>query len=78
MKDMVFKVTEGGITHEYFIVDFFKNEENKKDYVVYDEKDDEDLYASAYEIVNNEIYLLPILSDEEWDYVDYMLEDANV
>ena len=78
MNDMTFKVKEDGVLHTYTIVNYFKNEKNNKDYVVYYEEDPNELYASGYEIENNELCLLPIETDEEWDYIDKVMEENHV
>ena len=73
MKDMTFSVMKDNKKHEYEIVKFFKNPNNNNDYIVYHEKNDDELFASKYVIKNNELVLLDIETDEEWEYIDGIL-----
>lgn len=43
-------------------------------YIVYQDENNE-LSASIYKYLNKEIELIPIESDQEWDYVDQMIEE---
>ena len=80
MDDMTFKVDEDGKEKEYKIVKYTKNPNNNKSYIIYHELNDSELYASSYHIQNGEVILDTIDSDEEWDYLDEIInmEEENV
>lgn len=52
-----------------------KFSKGNKNYVIYQEEDKEELYASLYEIVNDTIKLIPIENDKDFDIVDKYLEE---
>ena len=47
-----------------------------KDYLVYSTSEEE-ISASIYKMNGNKLTLLPIETEEEWDYVDKMIEKRN-
>jgi uncharacterized protein YrzB (UPF0473 family) len=47
-----------------------------KDYLVYSTPEEE-ISASIYKMNGNKLTLLPIETEEEWDYVDKMIEKRN-
>ena len=67
MKDMVFKINKD----EYEIVKSVQKDNDN--FLIYKGKNNE-LYASKYEIINNELVLNPIESDKDWDYLDSIME----
>ena len=72
------KLTFNAQGKEYYILKYFKNSKTNKNYIVYkEENNDEDLFASSYDVINDEIILNEIESDEEWDYIDSVLEGEN-
>ena len=73
MKDLTFE--SDGIT--YIIDKYFHYDKTGKNYVVYHEKGDTELFASSYEIVNDEVILNEINTDEEWDYIDSQIGGNN-
>ena len=48
----------------------------KINYIIYTDND-EDYYASRYSIVNDSVILDEIILDEEWDYIDKVLEELG-
>lgn len=75
---LTFKLTENGITKEYFIIKMITNKDNNKNYIIYTENNDnKDVYASTFEINDNELKLHEIENDSEWDYVDSILSNIG-
>lgn len=79
MKDkLTFKLTEDGITKEYFIIKMITNKDNNKNYIIYTENNDnKDIYASTFEINDNELKLHEIENDDEWDYIGSILSNIG-
>ncbi len=75
MKDNYFKVLENDIEKEYKIIKAFKHKDIN--YIIYTDND-EDYYASRYSIVNDSVILDEIILDEEWDYIDKVLEKQKI
>ena len=50
------------------VIKIIENSELKKKYIVY--KDTKDIMASQIIVEKNNYKILPILSEEEWDYID--------
>ena len=63
---------ENGNEKKFIILFTFDNDETKKQYVVYQDpqNDSGDVYASIYDDKGN---LYPIESDEEWDMVEEVI-----
>ena len=67
------------------IIDYFENQTdcilvkvNNKNYIIYTENNDsKDVYASTFEINDNELKLHEIENDSEWDYVDSILSNIG-
>ena len=75
---LTFKLTEDGITKEYFIIKMITNKDNNKNYIIYTENNDNKyVYASTFEINDNELKLHEIENDSEWDYVDSILSNIG-
>lgn len=75
---LTFKLTEDGITKEYFIIKMITNKDNNKNYIIYTENNDnKDIYASTFEINDNELKLHEIENDNEWDYIDSILSNIG-
>ena len=75
---LTFKLTEDGITKEYFIIKMITNKDNNKNYIIYTENNDSKaVYASTFEINDNELKLHEIENDSEWDYVDSILSNIG-
>lgn len=75
---LTFKLTEDGITKEYFIIKMITNKDNNKNYIIYTENNySKDVYASTFEINDNELKLHEIENDSEWDYVDSILSNIG-
>ena len=72
MKDLTFEVKENNKIVKYEIIKYFKH--NNKNYIIYKEPNEEDIYASTYGIKNNDLILGEIETDEEWDYIDEVLK----
>ena len=77
MEKMNFKVEENGQEVEYNIIKPIHNNANNKDYIVYEKENDENLYASAYRIEGNKLILDAINTDEEWDFIDSIMEEID-
>lgn len=74
MNDLTFKVDD----KEYYILNYVKNPNTNKTYILYTEsKDSDTVYASTYSIVKGELILDEITTDEEWDYLDKVLESME-
>lgn len=75
---LTFKLTEDGIEKEYFIIKMITNKDNNKNYIIYTENNDnKDIYASTFEINDNELKLHEIENDDEWDYIDSILSNIG-
>ncbi len=74
MKDNCFTVTENNQVKEFKIIKVFKYKKNN--YIIYTDNDI-DYYASRYSIVNDSIILDEIEYEEEWDYIDKVLEQLG-
>lgn len=73
---LTFKLNEDGIEKEYFIIKMITN--NNKNYIIYSENNDsKDIYASTFEINDNELKLHEIENDDEWDYIDSILSNIG-
>ena len=73
---MKFNVLDkNGKNIECNVIGTFNND--NKHYIIYEENDNkEELYASLYELnENNNIILLPIIEESDWDLVDRYLEN---
>ncbi len=77
MKDMTFEVNENGKSKVFNIIKYFKNPNNDENYIIYKEDNNDEIYASRYIVRNNELELLDINSDDEWDYIDKILGEEN-
>lgn len=68
------KILDNGIEKNYEILYLFENNDNK--YLVYtdNEENNMNILASKYEIIDNEINLIKIESEEEFDFIDKMIE----
>lgn len=74
MKDNYFTVFEKNIKKEYKIIRAFKHK--NKNYIIYTDNNI-DFYASRYSVINNSIMLDEIEFEEEWDYIDKVLEQLG-
>lgn len=74
MKDNYFTILENNIKKEYKIIKAFKYKNNN--YIIYTDNNI-DYYASRYSIINNSIVLDEIEYEEEWDYIDKVLEQLG-
>lgn len=73
---LTFKLNEDGVEKEYFIIKMITN--NNKNYIIYTENNDsKDIYASTFEINDNELKLHEIENDDEWDYIDSILSNIG-
>ena len=74
MEKMSFKVEENGELKEYEIITYVNNPMNHNSYVIYHEPNSDEVYASLYRIEEGEVILDEITTDEEWDFLDEVLE----
>lgn len=73
---LTFKLNEDGVEKEYFIIKMITN--NNKNYIIYTENNDsKDIYASTFEINDNELKLHEIENNDEWDYIDSILSNIG-
>ena len=70
MKDMIFKVDN----NEYTIVKSIQKDNSN--FIIYKDKNNE-VYASKFEIISNELILNPIKDENDWDYIDSILEEET-
>lgn len=71
--DIRFKIiNEKGIQETYIIIDRF--EKNNKNFIIYQEENGNEIYASFYELVNDKMKIIEIEKDEDYDIVDEYLE----
>ena len=73
MDKLEFEVNENGITIHYNIIKYIHNHYTNKDYIVYEEENDNRLYASAFTLENDDLKLEEIETEAEWDYIDAVL-----
>ena len=74
---MSFKVVENGIEIECKIVLKFRDENNDKNYIVYKEDGNDELFASRYSVIDDRIVLDEIETEYEWNMIDNMLERSG-
>ena len=65
-------LNDSGIEETYLIIDKF--EKDNKKFILYQEENKDELYASFYEIIDDKIKLTKIEKDEDYDIVDEYLE----
>ena len=75
MKNLTFEVEENGKNKKFNIIKIVKR--NDKNYIIYNEENSEEINASTYNIVSNKVILGEIETDEEWDYIDQILEGLD-
>lgn len=76
---MKFKIFQDGKEIVCDIIMTFRDGANNIDYIVYtdgtkDENGDLEIYASRYEVKDNNYILNPIEKESEWNLIDLMLE----
>ena len=79
-KNKIFSILEDGSKKDYDVILTFKNEINKKDYVVYTDNTYDDnqklkIYAAIYNPLTAE-FLGNVESEEEWDVIKKVLDNA--
>ena len=70
----MFKVIENDKVIECEILLKFRDDNNDKNYIVYKETGSDVIYASRYDVINEEIVLKGIETEYEWNLIDNMLE----
>ncbi len=65
-------INDNGIEETYLIIDKFEKDDKK--FILYQEENKDELYASFYEIIDDKIKLTKIEKDEDYDIVDEYLE----
>ncbi len=74
-EDKITVVSENGEEKEFTILLTFSSEEYEKDYVVFFEEGEDELYVSSYQQDDNEGGKLDdITDDEEWDMIEEVIE----
>lgn len=74
---MEFKIIDNGKYVNCKSILIFKDDNNDINYIVYSEENDSNIYASRYEIKNDEIVLQSIEKESEWNLIDNMLESSG-
>lgn len=64
---------ELGNIKKYTIVAQFNK--NNKNFIIYKEENNDNLYASFYEVIEDKIKIIPIENDKDYDIVDEYLEN---
>lgn len=65
-------INDNGIEETYLIIDKFEKDDKK--FILYQEENKDELYASFYEIIDDKIKIIQIEKDEDYDIVDEYLE----
>lgn len=68
------------IDNEKFkVIKLIYNDKSEKSYIVYENcnKKDNNIYASTFSFVGNQLVLDEINSEEEWDFIDSKLGEEN-
>ena len=60
-----------GVEKNFVIIDIFKK--NNKNYAIYKEENSDEIYAMLCETKDNDVKLIPIESDIDYDIVDEYL-----
>lgn len=71
--DIKFSIFVNGEEKNFLIIDKFTN--CNKNFIIYTEEDNDELYAALYENVNNDIKIIPIENDHDYDLVDEYLRN---
>ena len=74
IEDITFTYLDNNIKKECIIVDRFQK--NNKNYLIYKEENNDELYAALYEIINNTTKIIPITDDKDYD-VDKLISRLN-
>lgn len=73
IEDIEFTVNDKNGIKKYIIIDKFNK--NNKEYIIYKEKDNDDLYAALCMQNQNELKIIPIEDSNDYDIVDQYLEN---
>ena len=65
-------INDNGIEETYLIIDKFEKDDKK--FILYQEENKDELYASFYEIIDDKIKIIQSEKDEDYDIVDEYLE----
>lgn len=71
--DIKFCLNVNNEIKNFIIIDKFSA--NNKNYIIYKEENSEEIYSSLYEIINDDIKIIPIESDVDYDIVDDYLDN---
>ena len=74
---MEFKIIDDGKEINCESILIFRDDNNNRNYIVYMEENDDNVYSSRYNIVNGEIVLEAIENEYEWNMIDNMLERSG-
>ena len=55
----------------------FKDDSTNINYIVYNEENNDEIYASRYDIIDGKIVLQAIEHESEWNLIDNMLEKSD-
>ena len=73
IEDITFTYLDNNIKKECIIVDRFQK--NNKNYLIYKEENNDDIYAALYEIIDDKLKIIPIEDEIDYDIVDEYLEE---
>ena len=65
-------INENGETITYTIIDKFSKD--NKNYIIYEEDINDNLYGALYEIIDDKIKIIPIEDEKDYDIIDEYLE----
>lgn len=77
MDNLTFSINDNGNIIEYKIIKILTPANSQYQYIVYTDNDN-DYYASRYELVNDNVILKPILEEYEWDYINKFMEEVDI
>lgn len=70
MNELTFKLAlDNGTLIQYKILKLLQDDSKNIKYIIYTDNGN-DLYASRYRLLNNEIFVEPILEDDEWNFIE--------
>ena len=72
---LTFTIKENGKEKEYFVIKIFSY--NKRDYIIFSEEDSKEVFGARYEIINDEVKLYDIETEDEYNYIDNILSNMG-
>jgi len=75
MDNYKFIINDNGIDYEYQVVRMVNISNSKYQYVIYKDNNNE-YFASRCEVVSNELKLMPIEEEYEWEELDKFFQEV--